>query len=205
MTRLKLFVVYSVLLVGLLLAALLPTGCGNMNLDTVREQIQRVSEQTDDVQQAIAAAAERKADLDTQIAAMPPGTDRDRHVVVSEKLGEVIEAGQSFLGEAEVSLSRLGELMADATDDVDAFEATYQTTAEMLPPPWGGYLALGGGLIAALWRAAKNRQTARNIATSMEGRVTVNTDERATVSGIQGAAGRRIVDEAQGKRTKLPI
>ena len=80
-----------------------------------------------------------------------------------------------------------------------------------IPVPFVGEILAGlSGLTLGLVRAAANRRAARAIALGIEvakdanGTVDLNSKAKV-VSTAMGAAGNRIVDEAQGKKAALPF
>ena len=80
-----------------------------------------------------------------------------------------------------------------------------------MPPKYGLVLSLLSTGVAVLFgnRAAATRQTARRVIGAAEqvkqdGTVDFAANA-AKLNALMGAAGKRLVDEAQGKRTALPL
>ena len=102
---------------------------------------------------------------------------------------------QEGLDETSAVVSDVQEVADAATDGEDLAISVGEMLAPLAGPyaPW--LLALFG-----VWRAKKNRDTAKEIASSVNGAVDTSKIKP------QSAGAKRVVDEAQGKtRISLPI
>ena len=84
-------------------------------------------------------------------------------------------------------------------------QASVEAAAPYIPSPWGPLISLAAGLTIGLLRSAQNRSLGRRVIQSIDDRVKPTADEAMKINIAQGASGRRLVDEAQGKTLKLPF
>lgn len=190
----------------LLIAGGIVTGCTAEQIAQIKQDVAALKGEVTTAQEVINNAIEEKAKIDKQIAEMEPGAERDYLIAVSEDYQKVIDNGRKWVDWAGVRLSELETQLAEAQNEVDVFEAAGKTVSNTLPPPFNVYGLLGVTTVAAVWRAVKNRSAARNIAKSIDTIVaTANDTQKAGIAANQTETAKRIVDEAQDKKLKLPI
>jgi len=208
MLRSNIMTVLACGLLWLLLAALLiaPVGCNELDIEAMKAEVSELRKDAAAGREALELSREQRAELAEAIAALPEGKTKDALVQVLNGLDVRIEQISGVLLNADEALGDYEMRLANARDGLDVAEATVQSTATFLPPPWNAMLAAGGGLILGLLRAAQNRKHGRAIAGSVDGRLTeLDPAAAAAISAAQGAGAKRIVDEAQGKKLKLPF
>ncbi len=111
-------------------------------------------------------------------------------------------------------LQRFDDTVASpgAVEFADTVEPIVTAVRPLLPEPIGTLVAAVSGLTVGLIRASHNRRTARNLAKAIERNKTdsgtisfANPVVATKLSTDMGRAARRIVDEAQGKKTNTPF
>jgi len=132
------------------------------------------------------AAATTKARLET----LPPGPEREEALAQLERTSQIIDMLEEPLSSSETT--------------AEALEKTGAEVVKLLPPPFN-VIGIGVLGLLATFRAIVNRRRAVKLAESIDDHVTLSDEEKKQVSKAQGPAIKRIVDEAQGKRAKLPI
>lgn len=155
-------------------------------------------------------AAETKAALgDLQHAVAKMQTDLNALPEQSEQAKALAEK----LGKAQAAIAALQEnLDKRPADAIGVAEAALQTAGPFVPPPWNVLIPVGLNVLLLL-RNWQNRSAARNIAAATEaakmanGGATVDFAAPATMAtmDLMGSAAKRLVDEAQGKKLKLPV
>ena len=145
------------------------------------------------------------ARMEAEIGAMPEGSEKETAMKVAAKISEGIAASEKWLGKATQTVGVLEAALVNAQDGFDVAQAALDAAKTVAPPPWGYLASVLGGLVLGLIRAGYNRWTARKIVRSVDGIVAPDKTAAAAISLIQGASGKRIVDEAQGKKLALPI
>jgi|GEM_PF-3847435 len=141
-----------------------------------------------------------------------------QEIVIAKEAGQdtakaeaVVDVMHKALSAAQTTLAKLNAIVASATSTADLIEAGSKEASVLVPGVYGALVAMTGTTIAALIRAGQNREAARNIAYSIEqakeqGKIDFGSPETAAkLSANMGARAKRIVDEAQGDRTPLPI
>ncbi len=207
MAKLLLLVMAIMLCVGLV-----APGCDSASIQSLKDTVQKLTGQADQVQISIAKMIDQKQAIDRAILDMPEGPRKDQAIAMSEDIGEAISTGQKWLGPAQATLERYKAELADATDSLDVADASVKAVAPMLPPPFNLLLTGVGGLVIGLIRAAQNRKAGRNIAASAEPFIVngftadgIGESVKADMRKAQGSTGNRIVDEAQGKKFAMPF
>ena len=185
-------------LVAVLLALVItPAGCTPEEIGQLRADLEATQLQLQNTQIAV-----QQAHL--KIAQMPDGPQK-------EKWARRLAAMEAVLVELEPAVGALKERILTAKDPLDVAAATIETAAPFLPPPWNTLVPLFGGIALGLIRAAQNRYNGRKALRSVQPAVTSAlhaADGKVTaegLSGAQGAGGKRLVDEAQGKKMALPF
>jgi len=182
------------------------SGCTSEDIATARTKLASVQQAAEQVQGGLAFAIEQKAAIDKLLPTLPAGSTRDKVIAVSKKLDAYINTSQDWLAKARQSMNILQAQLATATDTLDVVEGGVQAAAPLIPPPWGAVLAGVAGLVVGLIRAASTKKTAVKTLAAINPHIGPMTDaDRAAVSAAQGAAGKKLVDEAQGKVSSLPI
>jgi len=182
-----------IIVAGLLLVA--AAGCNQDQIADAQATLAGVREQ-------IAEAEAQHQVLVDAIEAMPPGEDREAWASRADDLAQWIAQADDVAGDLERHL-------ADATDGLDVAGGVIQSIAPFIPPPFNGLVIFVGGTVIGLIRAAQNRSAARRVVQSIEaakdaGKVDFESvDVKNRLSVQQGATGKRIVDEAQGKASAL--
>lgn len=196
-----------------LLGVMMIVGCTPEQMEEIKDVIGMTQDQIPPVQASLNQAEADRAKLEVDLLLLPAGPKRDKAVETIQRLDEVISASQEWLELANKSLLSLQARLASAENSVDVVEAALQTGLEaarpFIPPPWGLVIGTTGGMALAIWRAIQNRNTAKNIARSVgpavEEKLKASPEEATRISSIQGTAGKRLVDEVQGKKFSLPF
>ncbi|MEM9414986.1 MAG: hypothetical protein AAGA29_05840 [Planctomycetota bacterium] len=167
------------------------------------------------IRDAITAAEEESAaldqviaDIETQLAALPEGEDRD-------ELLELLDDAKAGKSKADAVAADLKTRLADADTGLDAIAAGLSSAGTVVPPPYGGYLAIAGGLLAALSETLRRRtkRAAQDIVVSIEhtkannGGV-VNFDDAGVKSELRSrmsTEARKLVEEAQARTGPLLV
>ncbi len=195
----------TLLLLGLCLVGLLALpGC---NTEQIAALKLKLVEARGVLETAKTEAVEIEAamlELDELIADLPPGGSKDRAIRERQRLTEglVVATGviDKLAEQADVLLLRL----ETAENEWDVADATVQTAAPLLPAPIRSWLLLGWGVIATI-RAAANRRAGVQIAKSVEPATRGKPFDPDEARSVQGRLAGRIVDEAQGKKLRLPL
>jgi len=196
------------LVLMLLLTAIvtIPVACNPQQIAELKVQAAEMRADLAAGRQQLELTRDQRVRLAEAISEMPEGKEKEKFKAVLDTVDQRIEQVTGYVLNVEDALNEFEAKIANADDPLDVADAAVQTTAPFLPPPWNALLAAAGGLAIGLVRAAQNRIAARSIAASMEGHVTgLTATEVDAISAAQGAGGKRIVDEAQGKKLKLPI
>lgn len=193
------------LLISMLCLPML-AGCNLEQIEEATAAVEQISAGIQDIQAAVDEATAQRAALETVIAQMQPGPDRDQAVAMSAKLGTAIEVGTLWLDKAEVSIGILQDGLANADDPFDVAEGVLKAAQPFIPAPWGA-IAIGlGGLVIGFIRARMNRVAGRNAVASVDPVVAkASASAKEDIASAQSTAAGRLVDEAQGKVLKLPF
>ncbi len=189
---------------GLLLSA---SGCNAEQIAALKGTINKTQVEVDAVEAAVDRLEEEKVQLDTDIVQMPPGKERERAEIISDKLGKVIDAGKYRLGQLDKILTDLETRLADANDAWDVADAGVKTAAPFIPAPWGPLVLATWGAVMT-YRSNRHRAAGRNLARSVDSSLGIEkmTDaEKAVIRSRQSPLAARIVDEAQGNAFKMPL
>ncbi len=195
-------------LVLLLLVCLPQVGCTSEQVEKLKAALTNTQSDLERVEAAIEDAAELRAKVIQAVQDMPPGPDRDRAIEVVEKLDKVITTGQEWIAKANVTLQELNKRLEDTTDALGVTEAVLQTAAPFIPPPWGTLVAGIGVGVIGLIRSARTKATAKKVIQSVNPLIAsldLRKNQKDQIALIQGKAGKKLVDEAQGKKFSLPI
>lgn len=207
MTRLT-----ALMALAVLLTAALP-GCNAEQFGQLTAQTTLVRDDVAALRGEIAAARERAATARAQAETQPAGPAREALIAAADKAEAIAGRAEPTLRETEETLGRLEARLraADPSDRFAAAQAVLEAAAPMVPG-YGPLIAFLGGTILGLVRAGYNRAAARSIARSIEltqsPEGAINLDDPSTQDDLrahQGAAGSRIVNEAQGKALALPF
>lgn len=183
-----------IFIVTFMLAVLTPGmgGCNSQQIEDLKGDLAAAQQLLADVQQA-------KAEFDTAVATLPEGEERDRMLQGSAEAQAVIDKTQA-------TIERLSQQLAEADDLLDIIGAGAQSAAPLLPVPWNALAGAVAGLAIGLIRAGHNRAVARRIAQSVDDKLaSLSPEDAAAISLVQGATGKRVVDEAEGKVLALPF
>lgn len=196
--------IVAVVLVGVALPVAL-TSCVPSQVEETRAVIAQIKADMITISAEVATAKADLAEMEAAITAMPEGREKEVATEVAAKVSEGIAASEKWLGKATQATTALELALADAQDGFDVAEAVLNTARDIAPPPWGYLASSLGGLVLGLIRAAYNRSVARKVIRSVDTLVQPDGNRSAIISAAQGAAGKRMVDEAQGKRFALPV
>ena len=132
-------------------------------------------------------------------------------VDVDDKANAAIDRAAAIakasVGDAQASI---GSVLAGVAEEHLPGPEAIRAITPLLPADWQGAAGWYTALLFAL-RAMYNRKAGRNIPraiieASHGGNLNLKDEEtRAALSSSMGAGGKRLVDEAQGKRLSLPI
>lgn len=172
---------------------------------------------TTELQEAKARLAEEARTLEEKKAAataLPASSEKDEALKDVAKQGRLVDKLTTVVAKTETAARAFNNEIkaADPSDQFAAADATIKAVSTFIPGPWGLIATLVGTNVISLLRASYNRKVAQNIARSMElvqdsnGIVNLNNpDTQNKLRAMQGAGGARVVDEAQGKATALPV
>ena len=176
----------------LIVLALSTSGC-----ESAEKHMAEAVQQIELLEGDVAELRGLKEQFDELLAALPEGEQRD---AVQAQADQV----EAALGEAEVLLPELRAAIESADGDVlEAVEGGVATVAPLLPPPWGSVAIGAVGLAIGLIRAGRTRALARRVIQSVDEYIDLDEVDAARISAEQGAEGKRLVDEAEGKVAKL--
>ena len=197
----------SLYLLAVCLLCALVIGCNDEQLDRLRSGSKQAEATAEQVAGAMDVVIAEKATVDAAIVNLPPSEQRDKAIALSKSLGDKITVGRQWLDKAQATLATFNALLANAEDGFDAASATLTAAGPLLPQPWGALIAGAGGLMIGLVRAGYNRHLGRKIVRSLDtaGATRLTAKEILTINVAQGPTGRRLVDEAQGKKFALPF
>jgi len=137
---------------------------------------------------ALAQAEADMAKIQADVAALPDGPEKEKAKELLTLVKSRVESLNSRLKEIE--------------DTPGLIQSVTSEIGTAVPGVVGSWIALGGIALASILRAAQNRAAARQIVASVD---TILSDEqKATITG-QSATAKRIVDEAQGTKARLPV
>lgn len=197
-------VLIAVVLVGVALPIAL-TSCVPGQVEETRAILTQIRADMAGVSVQVAMAKADLVKIEADIAAMPEGAEKEAAIKVAAKISEGIAASEKWLGKATQTASALDLALLNAEDGFGVAQAVLDTARDVAPPPWGYIVSSFGGLLLGLVRASYNRWTARNVVRSVDPLVTPDGPDAAAISAAQGAGGKRLVDEAQGRRLVLPF
>ena len=140
-----------------------------------------------------------------RIATMPAGPERDEAQAAVDLVRKLRADRAAELKALRARVAEVTAALRTAETDADAMEEIGRIVGAATPQPWGTYIVLGSGLLAALWRAHSVRVSGRQIAESLAPVLTPEQRAEIDRSAVQKAGAKRIVDEALGEKTPLPI
>ncbi len=181
------------------------TGCNQQDIAELQLRAAELKMQLATGRADLELTREDRARLALAIAEMPEGKQKDTAKKILRDTDAALEKFVEVVLKIEGAAQRMDEQLESATDGFDVAEATVESVAPLLPPPWGAILAATGGLVIGLIRAGYNRTQARKIASSLEGKLTLSEVDKLAVRAAQGIGAGRIVDEAQGSAPRLPF
>ena len=184
----------------LMLLMLMTVGCNAEQIAKLRSGINVIRGDRDIIEQMVMEAEIQRIQLTKAIPDLE-GREKALAIEMAEKLDLVITTANDKLIVADKTLEILQKELADAQDGLDVLIATLNTTAQSVPAPYGLFAGLAATVLVGI-RAARNRQAARQIASSVDGLLT--DEQKATIKG-QNDKAKRIVDEAQGTKRIWPI
>ena len=189
------------ILAALVLAML--AGCAQgPTLDQAKQAMAQLDAAVTVANQQAAELRAQKAAIQAVIATMPDGAEKDRAMELLEKVDGSLARVQLFLQQATPVLAQANAEIQAATDGLAAAQAAATAAASLAPQPWGGIALLGIPLIFAILRAVRNKKAALAVAASVNEVVAAALAEHpklaARLNVEQGAAGKAIVDQAQG-------
>lgn len=197
----------------LLVAAAVVAGCNTAQLDRAATDVRLARGDIAALRGELVAAQGRAQAARVAAETQPAGPGRDALLAVATASEQAAEKAGPVLAQAEkvAQVAEAGLRAAASGDGLAGVESTI-TTAVGFIPGWGTVAGLLVTTIFGFIRAGMNRAAARAIAKSVElaqgADGVLNLDNEATqedLRTIQGAGGSRIVDEAQGKATRLPF
>jgi len=170
--------------------------CASVGMTCSAEDLAQIRQAVDRLQDQVIVLQEQKEDIDAVIAALPEGDVREQAEAARDALLPKLE-------QAQASLTVLQDRLANATDALDVVEAGAEVAKDVIPPPYGA--AIGGivGLAVGLFRAWRNKETAKQVIRSVDGVVKPTDMEAKVIRERQGASGNALVDAAQGKKAGL--
>ena len=176
----------------LIVLALSTSGC-----ESAEKHMAEAVQQIELLEGDVAELRGIKEQFDQMLAALPEGERRDAVQVQADQV-------EAALAEAEVLLPELRAAIDSADGDVlKAVEGGVTAVAPLLPPPWGSVAIGAVGLAIGLIRAGRTRALARRVIQSVDEYIDPDDIDAAHISAEQGAEGKRLVDEAEGKVAKL--
>lgn len=194
------------LLIAAVIALLAPTpGCNQAQIAELQLKATELKAQLAAGRKDLELTQEQRARLAAAIAEMPEGPEKEKAKKLAKNVDAAIEKTSAFLVKLEEATLQMEQRLEGAEDALDVAEAAVESAAPLIPAPWGAIFAASGGLLIGLLRAGYNRAQAVKIARSVDGKVDLSDASKAEIRAIQGAGGGRIVDEAQGKATRLPF
>lgn len=140
-----------------------------------------------------------------RIATMPAGPQRDEAQKAVDTVRVFADQRKAELAKVSKGVADLTAALRDANSDADAVENVGRVAGAATPQPWGTYIVLGTGLLAALMRARSNRVAGRQIAESLAPILTEEQKLAIRKSAVQKWTAKGIVDEATGDARPLPI
>ncbi len=193
------------LLISILCLPLL-AGC---NIDQIKGALsttEQLSAGMQEIKAALAEATTQRAGIESVLAEIPPGPDRDMAVATSAKLDTAIRIGGAWLDKTDAAVDILKAELAQADEGFDVAEGIMRAAQPFLPAPWGAIAIGAGGLVIGLARAGWNRYLARKIVKSVDPIISqAKLADKTDIRFAQGALAGALVDEAQGDKLKLPF
>jgi len=194
-----------VAVVAVIVCAML-CGCTVEDRAALTQQAVVVREHVDAAEAQIAAISDELANADEAIALLPEGKAKDEARAYKAGLEDALTRTQAVIAQGKVVLDEIAAGLADSGDAFDVAQVAITAAGKVAPPPWGALGAGLAGLVLGLIRAAYNRAAGRRVIASVDGYVMPSEPgEAAKLSVAQGAGGKRLVDEAQGKKLALPF
>lgn len=193
------------LLISMLCLPLL-AGCNADQIKQAFSATEQLSAGMQEIKAALAEATTRRTGIESMLAEIPAGPDRDQAVATSAKLDTVISIGSAWLDKTDAAVDILKAELAEAEVGFDVAEGIMRAAQPFIPAPWGA-IAIGvGGLVIGFIRARMNRVAARNVIVSVDPVVAkASASAKVDIASAQSTAAGRLVDEAQGKALKLPF
>lgn len=192
---------------GLLVGGLL-SGCSAFSIDDLRGQVDQAQDVNDGILAQVQVTLDAKAEVDADIATMPPGPKREKLEKASATLGVTIDTGIAWLDRANASLEQMKVRLATAENPEDVAVAAAETAAPFIPAPYGtalvGLMGLGAGLVRA-WRIKKaGKESIRSVEGPVSEHLGAGGDSEfdkrsATLRKTQSPGARKLIDEARGK------
>lgn len=181
-------------------------GCGDsVNVDAFKAQIATLASQRDNLEKVVQEAEAQKANITALLELLPEGEAKEKALVLNQKLDLVITSANERLPALLTAIDELNERAQKAETAWDLADAGVQSSAPLIPAPWGQLVLLGWSVVSTV-RAVMNRRAGKQIAASVEGKLNLTEPGiKADIRSQQGATAQRIVDEAQGKAFSLPL
>lgn len=199
----------------LLCAMVLLAGCTDADMVKLRTTIiPGLQEDMATVKETVEAAKLAQADIGKQLEKAPDGEWRDKLVAANVKFGAVIEQGGVYLTQGKVALDAFAEQLQDAQSEWDVAIAGVQAAAPYIPAPWNvlvPFIVFGltvGDSVRTRILDRRNRAITKKIIKSVDPIIkaaNLTDAEKLAISAAQGADGKKVVDEAQGKKLRVAV
>jgi len=198
------------------IVALMLAGCLHRDGADMAIEAERFRNATQQAGQLAEKAEAERADLVGMLDVLPPLGDERGKV---EAHIEARTADATLWRQREAALQAQLKKIEAATigqpstiDATGAIELGGGAVAAVLPPPWNVIATLALGLGIGLWRSHQTRVAARDALRAVEaakqqgdGVLKFNDPKAKIVLDLAGKAGKRLVDEAQGRVISLPF
>lgn len=198
---------FAILLI--LAAALSIAGCNPAQREQAQQYVQQAKEAAEAAQEAVVQAQAARDAIAAEVSNLPDEEDRALWEDRMRAAEKALLAAQVRSEQAVQVLAEMNQTLGEADNLGDVIAGGAQAVAPVIPPPYGVLVGALGGLIGGLWRARHNRVAGRNLAGALESvkeGPTINLGaNKDKISAMMGASGKRLVDEAQGKRWGLPF
>jgi len=175
-------------------------GCtGSLDFGAVRDRVEEFDKGVAAARLDLEEANKVNEALLDEISRMEEGKKKEDALKDQAKSDRVITSLKTFIEQTEARSDKLKNILDTAEDDADLIRASGREMAPLLPPPWNIVTILGTGLIASLVRARQNRKLGMGVIRSLDN--VLDQDMKDNIH--QTPAEKKLVDEAQGKRSTL--
>ena len=183
-------------------------GCSPPTIEQTQAAVATLDEQAAQISEVVQVAKAQLVAAEAQIAALPPGEARDTAERMRAEALALIDKGEPTLAKVQASLALARARLEGATDGVDAAAAAIEAAQPWVPAPYNLLIPWAAAGLLGI-RNAYNRWRGWKLASSVQDLVMpggcMSEDTAKKLSAAQGAGVKAIVDEAQGKKLKIPI